>query len=166
MNIAGEIVIKPMFLYAYSFYEGKAAVAPVAENRKRKRDNHLYGFIDRRGEMVIPPKFQGTSVRFSEGLCAVSKNDFGYIDVAGELVIPYQFYLGEHFSEDMACVQFEEHGKYGFINKAGTVVIGPRFDDADGFENGLAAVYLGKDFDKRLYGYINKNGDYVWAPAR
>lgn len=105
-------------------------------------------------------------MKFSEGLCVVQNDGFGYIDLTGELVIPYQFYLGDHFSEGLACVQFTEDGKYGFINKEGSVIVPPTFDSAEAYENGLAAVYLGKKFGKTLSGYINKNGDYVWEPSK
>jgi hypothetical protein len=164
MNISGEIVVKPIFAYAYPFYEGKAAVEPIP--LKRKRDEHFYGFINKNGEMIIPPIYQGSDLKFSEDLCAVANNEFGYIDPKGELVIPYQFYLGDHFSEGMACVQITEDGKYGFINKEGSFIVRPIFDSADAYNNGLAAVYLGKRFDKTLFGYINKDGDYIWEPSR
>ncbi len=116
--------------------------------------------------MVIPPIYQGADLKLSEDLCAVANDKFGYIDPMGELVIPYQFYLGDHFSEGMACVQITEDGKYGFINKEGALIVRPIFDSADAYKNGLASVYLGKQFGKTLSGYINKNGDYVWEPSR
>jgi len=72
--------------------------------------------------------------------------------------------LGDHFSENMASVRLTEDGKYGFINKEGSVIIQPIFDSADSFENGLAAVYLRKESGK-MSGYINKDGDYVWEPS-
>ena len=50
-------------------------------------------------------------------------------------------------------------GKYGYINKAGEIVINPQFDDAWSFSEGLARVEIG---DK--YGYINKAGEYVIKP--
>jgi hypothetical protein len=166
MNIAGEIVVNPIFAYARPFYEGKAAVAPVPLEQKHKRTERFYGFIDKTGKMVIPPIYQGADLKFSEGLCAVQNDGFGYIDITGELVIPYQFYLGNHFSEGLACVQFTEDGKYGFINKEGSVIVPPAFDSADDYKNGLAAVYLGKKFGKILSGYINETGDYVWEPSK
>ena len=166
MNISGEIVVKPAFAYAHPFYEGRAAVEPVPLKKKPKHDEHFYGFIDKNGEIVIPPIYQGADLKFSEDLCAVWKKGFGYIDPAGNLAIPYQFNFCEHFSEGMACIRINEHGKYGYINKEGSVIIRPIFDSADSYENGLAAVYLGKEFGKTLSGYINKNGDYVWEPSR
>jgi WG containing repeat len=48
--------------------------------------------------------------------------------------------------------------KSGFyIDKLGRVVIKPRFQFADSFENGIAHVEVG-DRD----GYLDKTGKYVW----
>jgi hypothetical protein len=167
MNISGEMVIEPVFEDAHPFYEGKAAVVPAPLKGEQEGAERSYGFIDKSGNMVIPPIYGGADLKFSEDLCAVhDDNGFGYLKPTGELVIPYQFYLGDHFSEGMACVQFTEEGKYGFINKEGAVTIPPIFDIADAFKNGLAAVCLGKKTGKTLFGYINKNGDYVWEPSK
>ncbi len=50
-------------------------------------------------------------------------------------------------------------GKCGYINHSGEVVIKPRFDLADDFSNGLAAVYI-----KKQWGFINKQGEYAILP--
>jgi len=51
-------------------------------------------------------------------------------------------------------------GKWGFIDRAGEVVIDPRFQAADAFHEGLAAVKVG---DK--WGYIDKTGKVVIEPG-
>ena len=51
-------------------------------------------------------------------------------------------------------------GKWGYIDKTGSYVIEPQFDDAKPFsDNGLAVVKSGKQ-----YGYIDKTGSYVVNP--
>ena len=48
------------------------------------------------------------------------------------------------------------NGKYGYIDKTGREIIPLKYDDAHGFESGLAAVSLnGK------YGYIDKTGEVI-----
>lgn len=50
---------------------------------------------------------------------------------------------------------------WGFINRAGEVVIAPRFGWVyGGFRHGLAKV----SFEGKL-GYINMNGEWVWEPS-
>ena len=51
---------------------------------------------------------------------------------------------------------WDERGKYGFIDGSGRVRIGPQFDGALPFTEGLAAVRLG---DK--WGFIDPSGKVV-----
>jgi hypothetical protein len=58
-----------------------------------------------------------------------------------------------------------KNGKWGHIDKSGAIVIAPRFDFAQRFEEGLALVRVG---DK--YGFINSSGEVCialeWEDAR
>lgn len=57
-------------------------------------------------------------------------------------------------SEGLAWVQ--KDGKYGFINKAGKIIVPLQYDDVGAFYEGLAWVYKdGEEF------YINKQGQRV-----
>lgn len=51
-------------------------------------------------------------------------------------------------------------GKWGFIDKNGQQVIGPTYDVAEDFSEGLASVGIKGD-DGYKYGYINPRGDLV-----
>lgn len=52
-----------------------------------------------------------------------------------------------------------ENGKYGYIDKAGKVVIQPQFENTMGFNEGLAATKLGGK-----YGYIDIKGNWTIKP--
>jgi hypothetical protein len=54
---------------------------------------------------------------------------------------------------------FLRDGKFGYIDKAGKIIIPPRFDDARNFSEGLATVAIGKK-----YGCIDVNGKIVIPP--
>ena len=54
----------------------------------------------------------------------------------------------------------KQDGAWGYINKHGEVVIAPRFDMAWTFSEGLALVGV-----EDRYGYIDKQGAYVWEPS-
>ena len=63
-------------------------------------------------------------------------------------------YVAE-YSEGLAEVKL--NGKYGIIDKSGTLVIPCKYDWAFSFSEGLAEVKLnGK------YGYVNKSGVETW----
>ena len=53
--------------------------------------------------------------------------------------------------------------KYGFIDKTGKFVIEPRFDFADSFSGGLAAIRVGDEATGK-YGYIDLQGTMVIEP--
>jgi hypothetical protein len=53
-----------------------------------------------------------------------------------------------------------QNDKTGFIDKTGKIIINPQFDDAWGFREGLAKVWIGKKL-----GYVDKTGKYVWNPT-
>lgn len=53
-----------------------------------------------------------------------------------------------------------QDGKYGYIDKTGSMVVNPRFDEAKLlFFEGLAAVKVGEK-----WGYINENGEFIIQP--
>jgi WD40 repeat protein len=186
----GNIVISPRFTYAYPFSEGLASVS--------ERHGEKWGYIDKTGAWVIPPKFEWGSM-FSEGLAPVSLQAVcGYIDRTGEMKLRPDFQTAETDcavvwgSFDGGLSRWRVYDKFGFINKAGELVIKPQFDLTFNFSEGLAFVekngkygfvdqtgrlviepqfYSAKDFRNGLarvvyargsWGYINKDGEFVW----
>lgn len=127
---SGRLAIKLQYEFADDFSEG---LAGVVVDRK-------YGFINKRGEMVIPPRFglrKGgrhqevivSSGRFSEGLACVSDGQlYGYINKRGDFVIPPQFVSAQDFSEGLAWVVTRDEkrrikNKAGWIDKSGRWVV-------------------------------------------
>lgn len=84
-----------------------------------------YGFIDRRGNEVIAPIYDGAA-DFSEVLAAVGQMGKyyvrrGFIDAAGTLVIPCKYYEVSSFRNGRAVVCIVSGGalKYGSIDRNG-----------------------------------------------
>ena len=128
------------------------APMPAYTDRKGK-----FGYINRSGEMIIPPQFD-RAMSFSEGLGRVGIGDKqGYIDETGKFVIPLKFDDAYPFSEGLAAARIGE--TYGYIDRTGEFVIPPRFDDADPFHEGFATVQV----DEK-WGYIDKTGAYIVEP--
>ena len=120
--------------------------------------NNKYGYIDKRGQMVIQPMFDVTT-DFSEGLACVNVNNkWGYIDVSGKYVIDAKFDMAFPFSEGLGCVRIgdEENGKWGYIDKTGKLIIDTKFNKAEPFSNGIACVMI--DLTE---GEIDNNNTYV-----
>lgn len=85
--------------------------------------NGRYGFIDREGKFVVPPRFEAASF-FWEGLAPVRFNGrWGYIDKSGALVIGYQFDAAGAFIQGLARV--EVRGREAYIDKQGKFIWRP-----------------------------------------
>ena len=129
-----KFAVKPRFEGAMSFSEGLAAV----------KVDGKWGYIDRKGEMVIGPAFD-LAWRFSEGLAPIfSDGIWGFIDKSGRYRIRPAFGWAMSFTEGLAAVNIGGLGvgKWGYIDGEGSVVIEPRFDVAWPFSEGAAQVEI------------------------
>jgi hypothetical protein len=145
------------FYYVQDFSEG---LAPVA----KETNGHLkVGYIDTRGNLVLDYKFD-MALPFTEGLAAVwADNKFFYIDKEGRIILKVNADTGNVFSEGLAKVCTGD--KCGFIDKKGKMVIEQKFSPSSGpfdyFQGGLANVSQ-TEKDRRIYGYIDKTGKYIY----
>lgn len=85
----------------------------------------------------------------------------GYIDMQGKIAIPPdpKIQKAKPFSEGLASVKIK--GKWGYINRSGSIVIQPEFNGVSSFRNGLAYVKVNAASE----GFINHSGQYVWQPV-
>ncbi len=109
------------------------------------------GFIDKRGEFVIPPQFD-SALDFSEGVAAVfTGGRWGFVDRSGALVVKPQFSAARSFHEGRAAVS--KAGSWGFVDKSGELVIPAVWDEAGEFSEGLSSVSRDNQ-----YLYIDRTG--------
>lgn len=172
IDLEGNIVIPFNYDYCDNFSEGLAAVC----------QDGLYGFINKKGELIIPCQYTGiyNGYGFCDGLVGVSidggidgalDDKWGYIDKTGKIVIPFQEGLtGTPFSSGLSMRQragvtssfyqyvFSLIREMAFINQKGELV-SEYFDvrDIEGFRNGYCVV---KDISG-WYGLINTRGEFV-----
>ena len=126
------------YRYLSGFSEGMAAV--IVDGK--------YGYIDKKGNWLIPPKFEyeieemgdiAHSPNFHEGFAVAYKNGkYGYIDKNGNEVIPCAYDYAYPFSDGMAVVM--KNGKYGYVDKNEKEVIPCYYDEAMPFSEGYASV--------------------------
>jgi hypothetical protein len=116
------------------------------------------GFINKKGEYVIPLQFTWAS-SFYDGLACVEMNDkYGFIDKKGEWVIQPQFDDASDFCCGYVAVKLND--KWGFIDKKGEWVVQPIFNEALFFIGDLAMVFYDEDDDG--FSYVNTDGQIVW----
>ncbi|MFY9223884.1 MAG: WG repeat-containing protein [Blastocatellia bacterium] len=146
---SGKIVINPQFFSATSFSENLAAV------RFKQNDLHP-AFIDKTGKVFfyLPNETAGNFAKTD--ITEVTSQDLGYEKPSYNLSNFKASITFENraFSEDLISVKI--NNKYGYINKAGEIVIAPMFDFADAFSEGLAQVSI-----KGKCAYIDSLGTVI-----
>jgi hypothetical protein len=128
------------------------------------RIENWWGFIDKSGSIVIPPKFDDAEP-FSSGLARIQERGlYGCADKSGVSVIPPQYKYAESFSEGFAVV-----GDYSaavwYIDQTGNRTIPGEFAAASPFFKGLANVRL---LPQRLrsgarFAYIDTKGSRLFT---
>lgn len=151
---AGNIVIQPKFKVFVNNYgdlpcfsEGLTSIVDVETER--------VGYINKKGEIKIAPVYY-SATSFNEGVAFVGRqNDHVLIDTSGNIIAQNFVAINGYysrFSNNRACVQ--KQFAFGYINKSGKFVIEPKFDEAEDFSDGLAAVKMN---DK--WGFIDTLGN-------
>ncbi len=162
INTKGDTVIYPQFEKVSEFSDGLCMAS---------KDGHKYGYINSKGDWVIEPIFEiGASMKiggeydfseknFSNGYVAVQKEDkFGLMDKTGKLVLDYTFAFIGKFSEGLAPAKMDS--LYGYIDIKGNWIIKPKYNGAEMFSHGLAAVSKGP-FLEELWGFIDHTGKEI-----
>lgn len=183
---SGTVVIAPQYARVGGFSEGLAsAFVPAVEDDSgaslppgftSSPGRRLHGFIDAKGQMVIPPVFESQSgyPKFSEGLARVKRDGrWEFIDRAGVTVISVQYLSADDFQGGFAVVAREFKGglRVGYIDKAGKMLPTGWLTSAGPFSEGLAAVST----DARVRPSLDRDGivfdtfeatSELYAPAR
>ncbi|OJJ20266.1 hypothetical protein BKI52_17520 [marine bacterium AO1-C] len=136
-----------------------SSVGYFHEGYARAEKNGKYGFVDKDGNEIIPPKYEWVG-QFKEGVVRVFTNDkAGYVEKEGKTVIPEKYDDAWEFSQGLAKVMVlkeiddKKIERFGYVNKQGIEVVPAIYQDAQSFYEGLAAVRQ----DKK-WGYINAKG--------
>lgn len=182
---AGRVVFESAWEEIRPFAEGLAAV---------KRDG-LWGFVDEEGKVVVEPRFDsvtrfseglaGAEIGRTEmslgGLLTVDRpGRRGLIDRTGAVVVPIEYHDLRPLSGGLAafCERFTMKAsslldgretpaeqKYGFMDRAGRVVVPDVYDGVSAFVDGRAAVRVGQGLGRSRHGCIDAVGRVV-APIR
>jgi len=142
----GKPITNKTFQYAGSFSEG---LCPVMQNDK-------FGFINTKGQLVIPYLFDNAA-EFYNGVAIVNvKSKYGLINKKGKYVLSPELDDIQFSNVQMGLIAFKKDGLYGLMNKKGKVLIPNKFEHIDNFENEYVVVKSNKKA-----GLINTNGDTI-----
>ncbi len=134
------------------------------------KQNNKYGFINTKGEIVIPLKYDN-AWDFSEwqrtGYLSNVRlgGKSGFIDTSGKEVVPLKYDNAGLFREGLATVTMNlvpaVDSKNGYIDSTGNLVIPMIYNSAKYFSEGLAAVSKQAGGRNFTYGYIDQMGKEV-----
>lgn len=146
LNEAGKPITNETFNYVGEFSDN------VFEVQKEGK----YGFIDIKGNVVVPFLFNWVS-EMKNGTAIVELDEkYGLIDKKGKYLITpkYEYLKFESFNDGLAI--FKQNGLEGAINKSGKIIIPNEYDYIGEFYNGYAvAKKNGK------VGIIDKKGNTI-----
>jgi hypothetical protein len=178
INKQGKILFeKPKTFTAIDHSVFSEGFAPVMVGEK-------WGFINRQGQLVIPPLFGGVfrDTKFSSGLVPIQSTEYntygkyGYLDTTSKFQIAPQFTNARPFSEGLAAVKVGDgtEALWGYIDRTGKFAIRPQFTDslagAGQFHEGLAPVSIRDPITppdligNGITGYIDRTGKFVIPP--
>ncbi len=149
----GNILIEPKYKNAMVFYEGLASVS----------NGNKFGFINIKGDTVIPFIYDDVFLGFSNGLSHVTVNDScGFIGKSGKVVIPLIYKTCYPFLSDIASVETFD-GQTLIIDKKGSVFA---YDKERYKDKRLWALntYPGSFRTQTGQGRINSRGDTIVPP--
>jgi hypothetical protein len=170
IDIDGDIAIEPKFTYASDFHDGLAYA----------RIDSLIGYINMRGiykYSVTIKKERQSKIRIDsasriifDSIWVISppiheENPFftsnslyfKMLKDKGNMLKPDENDIS--FSEGLALFYNPQSLRFGYINKRGKYIIGPRFSNGGKFINGLARVQID---DKT--GFIKRDGTFLVEP--
>ncbi len=162
INEDGEVLFNFESYYVSLYSEGLAVFKTKIEENGRKY--WRAGFINEKGEVILPPVYDSRNVSkygFKNGVSWVrmpNERKYFLINKKGNTVSAKQYDNVGCFSEGLCDVY--ENGKMGFIDNAGQEVIPCKYSGDSQFTEGLVLVRYFED-ENGKYGFINKSGETV-----
>ena len=118
--------------------------------RVKDEDVHLFGYMNSKGEVVIPCRYENTKGFESGAAFSISNGRRGYINTQGEWILDEQYdFIGDGTERGLYCVRDKESRKCGYVDVSGQFIIPCIYDDASPFngnpgeKNHTAIVFTG-----------------------
>lgn len=119
-------------------------------------DSKKWGYVNEKGEQVIPPQFEKCHKFSAEGLAPIfdiKTKQFYFINTKGEKVETEvkDFKLIDRFGFDLegfndGLIPIRQGEKWGYLNADGKLAIPAKYDHVTGFNSGHAIATLNKNF--------------------
>lgn len=155
----GNIITRKKYNFISDFSNGLALVG-----MNYKNDNYRYGYINLKGEEVIPIRFlMGYDFKDNIALVKLDYTKYALINKKGKVLNTYNHVFVYGYNDGVMVFADNFQGPYGYINSKGKEVIKAKYNEATAFKDGVAVVSYDENYEKH-YGLINLEGKYIFEP--
>lgn len=156
LDESGKEITSKAYSFIGDYKEGRAVAANTTENGE-----YLYGYLNRRGNEVIPVSYESAS-NFQAGKALVKSKEGSHalIDLTGKVLHSYSYPFVGDYGEGLLAFRKSNDGKWGYMNESGTVIIEPKFTGTQPFVEEKAIVNV----EHNQYGVIDRKGKFIIKP--
>jgi hypothetical protein len=159
LDESGKEITTKGYFHIGDFHEGRALAA-----NNNGHDEYLFGYLNRRGNEVIPLSYEGASdFQDSKALVKGKENGYSLIDLTGKVLKSYPYPIVNYYGEGMLAFREQEEANWGFMDESGMVVIEPKYTGVQPFINGKAIVTV-ENNNHDYYGLIDRQGKFIIKP--
>ncbi len=136
----------------------------VDEVFEESYDNYLYPIVDAdgkygciniKGEIIIPPQYEGVWEFNDNGFAEFKKNGkYGFLNLKGEVVVEPIYDFFTTYISEYEIFKIQQNEKYGILDKNGKMIVPPIYDIIY-FEYGIIVKRNNK------YGIIDSKGNEI-----
>ncbi|MFK8037043.1 MAG: WG repeat-containing protein [Crocinitomicaceae bacterium] len=160
IDLNGNPVVTKQYKKVGQFYNLQKDICPVF-------DGHAMGFINTKGQEIIPCKFIGGAIfqynLLSVALANESSSLYGFINKKGEKMIPLQYKQAGSSSFEDGLARVQLNGSTVLIDTLGNVIFKTKKGTIQGYNDGLVLVFINKT-ERTGYGWLNLKNEFVIEP--
>ncbi len=133
-NTSGKIIIPAIYDKVASFNEGRAMVSK----------NNLFGYVDEKGNEIVPIQYQDVDLWFYHGVALVKKyNQWGLVDSNGNTLVSPQYdeiSPSNLFREHVKWLTVQKKDKYGLIDERGKLILPLNYEAIENYADSFFYV--------------------------
>lgn len=160
INIKGEIIVEPQYVYAVGFYNGggtRAVVAKLVDGKLR------WGAIDTTGKEVIPCIYASLYTRWGDAFAFRRDGDawYGVMDPDGKVIAQPRFAYFDAYDAEHRMLTVREHGKaLGVYSLDRQKMIIPEEYDCVDYGKKIINCEVQNSIEERYFDYSGKELDF------
>ena len=139
----------------------------IAIASKEIDDEYKYGFINKKGEVIVPMNYDRVEEFSNDVALIVQNGKYGFVNEKGEEVVHCTYDFAFSFEEGSELATCQSGENIHCVDNEGNIVLSfninaSRYNTFDNFYEGfmIVAVYS-EEKEKRIYGVIDEKGNEI-----